>query len=123
MLTITPKDFTTKMQAEGFEVEEDSVIEETHYLVITHPDEEGIFIAVTVCENQVEEVERIVEGGPELDLIAGSPSVFDEKFTPEQQEHLKEIYFGKFLDDSDSAESFEDILALVKENLKVRTEL
>ena len=123
MLNITPEDFMTKMRAEGFEVEEDSFIEETHYLVITHPDEEGLFVAVTVCEDQVEEVERIVEAGPELDLIAGSPKIDDKKFTPEQQEHLKEIYFGKFLDESDDAETFEDILAIVKDNLKVRTEL
>lgn len=121
MLTITPEEFAVKMRAEGFEVEEDAVLEDTHYLLVKHPDEEGIVIAVTVCENQVEEVERNVEDGPEFELGAHYPTL--DSLTPAQQHHLYEIDFGKFFDEVDDIQEFDELLAIIKENIKVKTEL
>lgn len=121
MLTITPKDFTDKMRAAGFDVEEDAVLEDTHYLLVKHPQEEGIVIAVTVCENQVEEVERTVEEGPEFELGATYPTL--DTLTPAQQQHLYEIDFGKFLDESEQVKTFDELLDIIKTNIKVKTEL
>lgn len=123
MLQTTPEEFTTKVAAAGFEVEEEAVIDDTYYFLVRHPEHDGTELAVTVCEDEVVEVERHVVGGVEYELGADVDEEEFEELEFEQKQHLYNIDFGEFVDKTDDVTTFEELLAIFNEQITVRPTL
>lgn len=117
MLSITPADFISRMEAHGFIVEENAQVDETLYLDVTHPNEEGIVMEVVISEDEVENVERRVDDGPERELRHQYPTL--DGLSPEQIDHLYNIDFGTYFPEAESFDRFEQLLQLIEKNIKV----
>ena len=117
MIEITPDEFVNLLTAEGFVVEEDAQVDESFYYSVRHPDEEGIYIEVIVSDDEVENVERKVDGGLEGDLKHQYPTL--DGLTKEQVDHLFTIDFGTYFPEIESFDTFDELLDLIKENIKV----
>lgn len=117
MIEITPKEFIRLLSAEGFVVEEDAQVDDSFYYSVRHPDEEGICIEVVISDDEVEDVERKVYGGPEVDLKRQYPTL--DGLTKEQVDHLFTIDFGTYFPEVEGFNTFEELLDLIKANIKV----
>lgn len=123
MLDITPEEFTATVAAAGFEVEEDSVIDESFYLLVRHPEHEGTELAVLICEDEVVEVERNVIGGEEGALSANLGQDEFDNLNASQKNHLYNIDFGEPIDAVENITTIEELLAIFNEQIKVRPTL
>lgn len=119
MLQITVEDFIDRMESAGFVVEENARVDEMVYLDVTHPAEEGIVMEVLISDDELESVERRVDDGPEKELVERYPTL--EGLSKEQVDHLYIIDFGLQFPEAEGFEEFDELLSLIKKNIKVNS--